>query len=214
MKTKTILIQQQEFVLHGSGAIYWKDRDILLISDVHLGKVAHFRKHGIAIPQQAIFENFNRLSETVEFFKPNQIVFLGDLFHSKINKEWDFFAAWASSVSSSILLIKGNHDVIDSGCYEDLGIDCHQSWTVEDFYLTHHPEEKPGYFNFCGHVHPGIRLQDIGRQALSLPCFFHQPAQMILPAFGEFTGNFYLKPAENDKVYAITGSEVIQVFGN
>jgi len=34
---------------------------------------------------------------------------------------------------------------------------------------------------------------------------------MIFPAFGEFTGNYYLVPTEKDKVYAITKNEVIEV---
>jgi hypothetical protein len=34
---------------------------------------------------------------------------------------------------------------------------------------------------------------------------------MIFPSFGEFTGNFYLIPEENDQVYAITKEEVMEI---
>jgi hypothetical protein len=34
---------------------------------------------------------------------------------------------------------------------------------------------------------------------------------MILPAFGEFTGKYFLKPNVEDIVYAIAGNEVIQI---
>ena len=80
-----IEIKSQNFTLHQLGTILWEEKKILLISDVHLGKVAHFRKHGMAIPNQAIFENFKRLNEVVTLFKPETIIFLGDLFHSKMN---------------------------------------------------------------------------------------------------------------------------------
>lgn len=214
MKTTTIQINSNDFLLHPSGAMFWKQRSVLLISDVHLGKVAHFRKHGIAIPQEAMLGNFNRLSLVVEFFQPKHLVFLGDLFHSKVNNEWDLFADWTASIAASIALIEGNHDILEPKFYSDLGISCHKYWALDGFLLTHHPQETPGYFNFCGHVHPGIRLREIGRNALSLPCFFYQPNQLILPAFGEFTGNFYLTPKLDDKVYATTGKEVLLVFGN
>ena len=81
----TIKINNQTFTLHQFGAIFWEEKNTLLISDVHLGKVAHFRKHGMAIPNNAIFENFTRLNIILDFFKPKTIIFLGDLFHSKIN---------------------------------------------------------------------------------------------------------------------------------
>ncbi len=61
-----VLINNQNFILHPSGAIFWEEKSMLLISDVHLGKVAHFRKHGMAIPERAILENFTKLNLVLE----------------------------------------------------------------------------------------------------------------------------------------------------
>ena len=207
----TIILNNQNFTLHQSGAIFWKEKKVLLISDVHLGKVAHFRKHGMAIPNDAIFENFVRLNLVVEMFQPERIIFLGDLFHSKINKEWELFSNWTKEINQEIILIEGNHDIIAKHNYEDLGIKIYSELVIDDFLLTHHPTEKDGFFNFCGHIHPGIKLKGIGKQFLNLACFFNKLNQMILPAFGEFTGNFYLTPTINDVVYAIANEEVIVV---
>lgn len=206
-----IKIDSQNFILHQSGAVFWKEQSMLLISDVHIGKVAHFRKHGMAIPGNAVFENFNRLTKVVDFFKPEKVVFLGDLFHSKINNEWDLFAEWTASISGEIILVEGNHDIIARHKYTDLNIPVLPEMVIDDFLLTHHPEETEGLFNFCGHIHPGIVLRGTGRQSLRLPCFFQKEKQLILPAFGEFTGNFYLIPTATDIVYAITKEEVILV---
>ena len=118
----TIKINNQNFLLHQFGTIFWEEKNILLISDVHLGKVAHFRKHGMAIPNDAIFENFTRLNVVVDFFKPETIIFLGDLFHSKMNKEWELFAKWTKEISREIILVEGNHDIIAKYNYEDLNI--------------------------------------------------------------------------------------------
>lgn len=210
----TIKINNQNFILHHFGSMFWEDKKILFISDLHLGKIAHFRKHGMAIPKDAVFENFNRLNILVDLFKPATIIFLGDLFHSSINNEWELFANWCKEIKIEIVLIEGNHDIIDKNNYEDLGIKIHIELIIDSFYLTHHPQEKEGFFNFCGHIHPGIRLKGKGRQFLNLPCFFRKPKQMILPSFGEFTGNFYLTPTENDMVYGVTNEGVFGVVVN
>ena len=51
---------------------------MLVISDVHLGKVSHFRKFGSAVPQNAIAGNFQKMNEVIAFFDASKIVFLGD----------------------------------------------------------------------------------------------------------------------------------------
>lgn len=209
-----IEINNQNFTLHHSGAVFWEEKKILLISDVHLGKVAHFRKHGIGIPKDTILENFVRLNMVLQLFDVGKIIFLGDLFHSKINKEWDLFAAWIKNQSQKIILVEGNHDILDRKHYQNLEIEIFNELIIDDFLLTHHPTEKEQFFNFCGHIHPGIKLRGFGKQFLGLSCFFRKPNQMIFPAFGVFTGNVYLIPNERDKVYAITKEEVIAVTIN
>jgi DNA ligase-associated metallophosphoesterase len=207
-----IEIRHNSFTLHTSGALFWEEQNTLLISDVHLGKIAHFRKHGLAIPENAISENFKRLDEVAALFTPYKIIFLGDLFHSKINNEWNFFADWANEISAKIILVEGNHDIIGKEYYAELDIDIYPKLIIDEFLLTHHPTQTDQVFNFCGHIHPGIKLRDLGRQSMKLPCFFRKGNQMILPAFGEFTGKYFLTPDENDQVYAIAKDKIIQVF--
>lgn len=209
--TKTISINASTFILHPSAAVFWKEESIVLISDVHLGKISHFRKHGVAVPENSVSKNFEELTNVLEFFKPKKLIFLGDLFHSKKNNEWSLFEHWIKSVSTEIILIEGNHDIISKHHYDDINIKVIPELIINDFLLTHHPEEREGLFNFCGHIHPAIRLYGTGRQFLKLPCFFQKQNQMILPAFGEFTGTYFLVPDQNDCVYAIANNEVILV---
>jgi len=209
--TQSIQIKNQEFILHPHGGIFWVEKSMLLISDVHLGKVAHFRKFGAAVPQKAIHKNFILLDEIVSYFQPFQICFLGDLFHSSLNKEWQFFENWVEKTPSEIILVSGNHDIIAPEKFENLGIKIFQELEIEAFLLTHHPEERNNFFNFCGHIHPAIRLQGFGRQRLKLPCFFKKKQQLILPAFGEFTGTYVLEPTKEDKVYVLVDDEVILI---
>jgi len=206
-----ITINNNKFKLHPSGAIFWKNQNMLLIADVHLGKVAHFRKHGAAVPANAAFQNLEKLTEISNLFQPETICFLGDLFHSKLNEEWQDFEKWVEYTKAEVILISGNHDIIPQYLYEDLGVKVYDELLLDGFYLTHHPSEIKGTFNFSGHVHPGIRMRGVGRQYLRFPCFYKTLNSLILPAFGNFTGKHILTPSEMDEIYAIVEGEVICV---
>lgn len=207
-----IRLRKQDFVLHPLGAAYWPEQEILLVADVHLGKISHFRKYGSAVPVNAINQNFIRLDRIIKDFDPEHILFLGDLFHSSLNMEWEIFADWVQQLDNQVHLIAGNHDIISPLRYKELGIAMYSELKISDFLLTHHPEEHDHLFNICGHIHPGFKIRGGGRQLLKLPCFYRSNKQMILPAFGEFTGNYFMEPDEGDRIFAITGKEVIPVF--
>lgn len=209
--TQTISICKQNFKMHFSGALFWEKKSMLLISDVHLGKVSHFRKFGAAVPQQAVHRNFETMTTAINFFKPKSILFLGDLFHSSLNKEWKLFEEWARSIVAEITLVSGNHDIISPLKYEALGIRVIPELLLDSFLLTHHPQERKGFFNFSGHIHPAIKLSGLGRQSVRLPCFYKTDHQMILPAFGEFTGSYTLEPSEGCEVFALLGDAVLPV---
>jgi DNA ligase-associated metallophosphoesterase len=197
--------------MHASGVFFWKERSMLLISDVHLGKVSHFRKFGAAVPQQAVQKNFESMNTAIQYFNPKTIVFMGDLFHSSLNKEWELFEIWATGQSSSIILVSGNHDIISPLKYEELGIQVMEELILDNFLLTHHPEERDGFFNFCGHIHPAIKLTGLGKQTVRLLCFYKSPIQLILPAFGAFTGSHTLQAKKDCEVFALLGDGVLPV---
>lgn len=209
-----IIIKNQNFTLHHLGAIYWKNQNTVLVSDVHFGKVTHFRKHGVAIPREIILENFTKLNQLLAEFKPNRIIFLGDLFHSGLNSEWNYFEEWIDTKTQEILLIEGNHDVIATEKYENLNIKLFSELIIDDFILTHFPLETTDYFNFCGHIHPGVKMVGKGKQFLKLACFFQNKNQMILPAFGAFTGKYYLEPTAENTIYGIADATVFKVNFN
>lgn len=206
---QSLEINKNHFQLHPSGAMYWEEQEMLLISDVHLGKVSHFRKFGSAVPQKAVQGNFLKLKNVVDFFNPKKICFLGDLFHSSLNKEWLFFETWKNSVSAEVLLLEGNHDIISPLKYEKLGVQTLPELIIDGFLLTHHPEERENCFNFSGHIHPAVKISGKARQELKLACFFKTKNQLILPAFGEFTGTFEMSPKEGDEVFVLGKEEVI-----
>lgn len=195
-------------------AIWIPEKNALLLSDLHLGKVDHFRKNGVAIPHAAGKGDLDLLADLMARFEIEHCYLLGDLFHSDHNAEWDRFVTWTQKQSSSLYLVEGNHDILSKQRYDDCGLEVKASMELESLLLTHEPLENiPGdFFNIAGHIHPGIRLSGKGRQSLRLPCFFKQQQQLILPAFGSFTGLYVMSPKENDEVFAIADGQVVKVL--
>ena len=208
---KSISIHRHTFDLHPSGAVFWQEKKTLLLADVHLGKVAHFRKNGIPVPRKAEGAFYTKMETLFDTFPIERVLFLGDLFHSNQNNEWHLFAAWIKQQKAAMVLVEGNHDVIPAWKFEQLGLKVMESLTEEAFFFTHFPIAHESHFVFCGHVHPGVKLKGGGLQRLSLPCFFKSHNQLILPAFGAFTGLHLLQAKEGDRVFVTTGNEVVEV---
>ncbi len=190
-------------------AIYWPTEKALLLADAHLGKGGHFRKHGLPIPLASMQGDLARLDEIIKQYQPATIYYLGDLFHSDPNPEWDLFGEWITKDTGiNHVLIRGNHDraLEQHNIHQQLIIK--DVLTVGPFLLTHEPIMEPTdeFYNLCGHIHPGVRLRGRGRQHAKLPCFWFGIKQGILPAFGNLTGSVALKGKA--KVFAIAQGEL------
>ena len=209
-----IEILDEHFILYPQKAIFWKSQSSLLVSDLHLGKINHFRKAGIPVPSKANDHNLEVLIDLVRLCKPTRILCLGDLFHSHYNAEWEVFGEVVQHFSHiSFELVQGNHDIMGTYQYVRKGIKVHGSLAIGKFLLTHHPLESipTGMYNIAGHVHPGVSLRGRGRQAMTLPCFFFGERQALLPAFGKFTGLARIAPKKEDKVYIVAEDQVMYV---
>jgi DNA ligase-associated metallophosphoesterase len=210
-----IEIRGNHFLLLTQRAIFWQETQTLLIGDLHLGKITHFRKEGIAIPNNAAGNNFERLDEIVKNTGATRIIFLGDLFHNKYNSEWETFREWrAQHHYIEMIIVIGNHDILPVSLFLESDMQVYQTdYEEEDFIFTHHPkvELDGSKFVFAGHVHPVFTTYGRGRQSLRLPCFVVDNHQAILPSFGVFTGGFQMDLAEERKIYITTETKVFSV---
>jgi DNA ligase-associated metallophosphoesterase len=202
-------LKGEELKLLPEKAIYWPSQKTLLLADAHLGKIRHFRKSGIAIPGKAGYRNLLHLQNMLSAFKPDRVIFLGDLFHSEMNFEWLEFKALLDKFKElSFVLIQGNHDILHEQSYSQFEV-IYTPLELGPFILSHEPLEKDQkLYNLCGHIHPGVRMLGQARQSMRLPCFYFGASQGILPAFGIFTGLHLVKPEKNDKIFVIAGSQV------
>ncbi len=198
-----------------SKAIYWEEEKTLICSDLHLGKVGHFRKEGIRVPKDAGRKTIAKLKETIIEWNPKRVLFLGDLFHSDYNLEWVGLDDLMDEFTrTDFILILGNHDILDEIVYEKSRIHVLASpQTYGPFVLTHEPldHHMKGYYNLCGHIHPAVRMRGKARQAMRIPCFYFGDHTGILPAFGAFTGTATIQPQKGEQVFVIAGEKVIPV---
>jgi DNA ligase-associated metallophosphoesterase len=205
----------EQIILCIKKAIWLKECKTLMISDLHIGKVNHFRKSGIAVPAKANDKNVERLIDLFNETKPERVIFLGDLFHSHYNNEWEVLGQVLKHFSAcSFELVRGNHDILSSEQYKRLAITVHEDpISINALLLSHEPlaQIPMGRYNLAGHIHPGIRLQGKARQSMTLPCFYFGADQGLMPAFGSFTGLACITPKKNDRVFAVTGEKIYSI---
>ena len=216
-----MIIHEQEITwaahkltLTNQKAIYWEKQKTLILSDLHLGKAAHFRKAGLAIPSTVSKNDLLRLENLLQKYQPKTLLINGDMFHSDYNTEIDEFAKWKENFGEiNFLLVKGNHDKQKKEVYTDLAIDVREpTFNSTNFCFIHDAAEcSSELYSIGGHIHPGISIVSKTKQRLKFPCFYFSENYAILPAFSVFTGLQLLRPLPNDQVFAITPTKVVKV---
>jgi uncharacterized protein len=209
-------INGNDFVLSPERVLFWQKEKTLIIADLHIGKTGHFRKSGIPVPQNVFKEDLQRLFSQILFFKAERLIIAGDLSHSKSNKEMDLFKKWRHDHDAlQMILVNGNHDILDEKWYEELNIETKDCLDIDNFSFCHDPEEAlvkdPKHYIFCGHLHPGISVRGRGRQSLQFPCFYFGNNIGILPAFSRFTGCVNVRGETGENIFAIVDNGIMQV---
>ena len=203
--------------LCAQGAIFAPRLQTLFVADPHLGKEATFRRQGIPVPQGSSAGTLDSIDQLLRETGAERLIILGDMFHAPSSLSnsvrrllEDFFNR---NSRLRLALVRGNHDTRIAPFPE--------SWPVEimapgawvgNIALDHHPGPLPSGAELllCGHLHPAIRLRgDFG----SLPCFWLSGGVLVLPAIGEFTGNYLISPAVEDRVWLVAEGEIIEQSG-
>lgn len=204
-----------ELTLLPEKAVWIDSLRILLLADIHLGKASHFRKSGIPIPEQVHDLDYHRLGELIQDYSPKDVYFLGDLFHSSWNEQWEDLGAFLPQFSESTFhLVLGNHDILPAQKYQDTNLQVYRNALVlETFLLSHEPTTPPpGLLNICGHIHPGILLKGKAKQSVRIPCFHYSEDILVLPSFGNFTGLFLINGKKTDYVWGVAEERVIPIL--
>ena len=198
-------------------ALFLPSDNALVMADLHFGKVNHFRRAGLPVPQAVNKKNAEWLIDVINRIKPRRTIFLGDLFHSHYNDDWEVVGQIVNHFPAcQFELVRGNHDILSEQQYLRQGIQVKEMDEIGPFVLTHEPLQRKkivvGSVNLAGHLHPGARLVGKGRQSLMFPCFWHSKNQMVLPAFGTFTGLAAVRPMDSDMIYIIVEGKILEII--
>jgi uncharacterized protein len=203
----------EEFHLLPEKALVWPKEELLVIADVHAGKSAHFRRNGIPVPSAVFDKDLQRLSSLIQIVQPRKVLFLGDLFHSKENKEMQVLKVWMESYPVEFLLVAGNHDRHTIKLLKGLPMQIFdENLILGPFDFSHDKLEQSEGYNISGHLHPSVILKGKARQSVRVECFVFGKKNAIIPAFGTFTGTMVYETEKTDRVFAVTAGEVIGLF--
>jgi uncharacterized protein len=202
-----------KFILTPQRVAFWPARQTLLVSDMHIGKTGHFRKEGIAVPQQIYNEDLMRFFNCLQQFKPSHVIITGDLFHSKANLETNWFAKWrADFANTKITLVLGNHDKMHNQWYIHNNIEHTEELKIEGIKFIHNNEaNNEAIPTISGHVHPAVVFKTGPKQTTTLPCFYFSGNNFLLPAFSRFSGSFKVSVKKTDHIFGVINNELIKV---
>jgi DNA ligase-associated metallophosphoesterase len=201
--------KEESLILTNQRAIFWEGKNALILSDLHVGKAAHFRKHGIPIPDEVFKNDLDRLEGLIRYFKAEQLIVVGDLFHAEANTNMQYFVNWKRQFQSlEMTLVKGNHDRLSEFWTSKLQLKMVSRLEMKPYLLLHDPDEEHTHsFTIAGHIHPGVLIKGKGRQKYKMPCYILYNRGLILPAFSNFTGLNSRFKRKDAVYYAFTESE-------
>ncbi|MES2528145.1 MAG: ligase-associated DNA damage response endonuclease PdeM [Bdellovibrionota bacterium] len=203
-KSKSLLIGEEEFIFDCRRVIYWPRRKILMAADLHWGKTQYLRNHGIAVSDAVLDADLDRLGHVLEDYEVKSFIVLGDLIHHEaalspaiISKIQNF----REKYPVELVLVKGNHDRFTTfppswGIVEELSLN------VDQFLLVHDRKTREKKYQFCGHVHPMMRLQS-SVDSLRLPSFMLLDKACYLPAYSHLTGGKDMKLLKGEKALVL-----------
>ncbi|MEO0342106.1 MAG: ligase-associated DNA damage response endonuclease PdeM [Pseudomonadota bacterium] len=187
MSSYDVTFQNAKISLHPSGCLTWDDEQLLVVSDLHLGKSSRMaRRGGVLIPPYENIDTLARLAEEVTRFNPKRVICLGDSFDDLRAMdelgEQDTKQISALMAGRDWVWIEGNHD---AGPVNIGGT--HLAELKINQITFRHIAKAEDSSEISGHFHPKAQLA--GRSGA---CFLVDRTRIILPAFGTYTGGLRL----------------------
>ena len=186
-----------------SGALYWQEQSLLVVSDLHLEKGSSFAARGVLLPPYDTLATLGRLASVVARFDPKTVIALGDSFHdrtahqrlSRANRE----AIAALQARRDWIWISGNHD---PALPSDLGGAIASEVAIGPIVFRHEPTGAMG--EIAGHLHPKARVATRARW-LERRCFASDGERAVMPAFGAYAGGLSIRDEAFAKIFRSPG---------
>lgn len=194
-----------------SGGLWWAERSILIVSDLHLGKSERLQRlGGPALPPYETRDTLFRLEADITRTDAKTVICLGDSFDDNIAQSQlaESEKLWITRLQAGKrwIWITGNHDPGPV----DLG-GTHLAELPVPPLVFRHETHHSSSGEVSGHYHPKAQLSLRGR-GVSRPCFLIDMDRVIMPAYGTFTGGLasHVSPLRDimlpDAVAVLTGT--------
>lgn len=212
-----VTIGGEDLWLHPERAVIWPARRTVIVADTHFGKSALFGQHGVAVPAGSDQRDRERLSELVRAAQACRLLVLGDFVHAPLaadSRDAQDLASWIDGMSKTeVRVIAGNHDRGMRRGWRMPG-----NWQDQDlheppFCFTHdagRASRRDTLYTLSGHIHPVVRLTGMRKLGARVPIFWQRPSGLVLPSFGMFTGGYVVRPAADDRVFAVGSERVVR----
>ena len=202
-----------DLVALGSGALFWPDKKLLCVSDLHLGKADWLmRQGGPLLPPYEVKDTLYRLEADIVLSDAQTVVCLGDSFDdldAEASLREDELS-WLTRLQAGRrwIWIEGNHDPGPLS----IGGTHLQSLPIPPLTFRHIPSPSSSG-EVAGHYHPKVQMTLRGRH-FAKSCFLVDGDRLILPAFGTYTGGLKTQSPEltglmrPEAVAILTGKQV------
>jgi DNA ligase-associated metallophosphoesterase len=176
-----------------AGALWWPERRLLAVADLHLEKASHYARHGQMLPPYDSIATLERLAGVVRRRDPLTLVLLGDSFHDVGGADRLDAAArdrlGRLGVGRNLIWLAGNHD---AALPDSLPGERTKTLDLAGLHLRHQPDCNQRPAEIIGHFHPVARVAT-AQGALRRRCFLHDGVRLILPAFGSLAGGLNVR---------------------
>jgi len=187
-----IRVNGEVLALDPSGALWWPERQTLVLADLHFEKGSSYARHGTYLPPYDTRTTLKRIAKLQAEYAPARIVALGDSFHDRSadarldNHERETLTALTAA--QEWIWIAGNHDPEPP---QWLGGTTAEEISDGGLVLRHEPSMRPPPGEIAGHLHPCHTVTRRGR-SLRRRCFVSDGMRMVMPAFGAYAGGLDL----------------------
>jgi len=171
-----------------AGALWWPERRLLAVADLHLEKASSLARRGHLLPPYDTRATLARLALLVARYRPQTLLCLGDSFHDVDGPERlagdDREALAALGRQTDLLWVEGNHD--PGTLPRGLGrlVD---EIALGPLLFRHQAAARFAGGEVSGHYHPKASVFG-GLRRVTGRCFVTDGRRLILPAFGQLTG--------------------------
>jgi DNA ligase-associated metallophosphoesterase len=200
MRTSVVTIAGVTLLADLSGALFWEEQRLLVVSDLHLEKGSSFAARGVLLPPYDTIATLSRLAAVIARHDPRMVIALGDSFHDRSAherlSETDRDTITTMQARRDWIWISGNHD---PALPSDFGGVVAEEVAIGPIVFRHEPTGAAG--EIAGHLHPKARVPTRSR-TMERRCFACDGERAVMPSFGAYTGGLSIRDAAFAKIFA------------